>query len=96
MRSLEAKMSRDDGGPAFPQPAMPDETYYTGMSLRDWFAGQFAASLSHHAFTFMKENPDAKGPISEAAKQVIREIGVVAYTQADAMLKARESGDERP
>ena len=35
-----------DRGPAFPlQPASMPEMHYTGMSLRDWFAGQALANV---------------------------------------------------
>ena len=42
----------DDGGPAFPKPLDPypnmqqGQAGHGGMSLRDWFAGQIAASVA--------------------------------------------------
>ena len=36
---------RDDGGPAFPIPADEPGNTYTGMSLRDYFAGQALCGL---------------------------------------------------
>ena len=33
-------MSKDIGGSAFPDPSPNDEDSPTGMTLRDWFAGQ--------------------------------------------------------
>lgn len=38
-------MSKQDGGPAFPVPASHENYAPTGMSLRDWFAGQALAGL---------------------------------------------------
>ena len=39
-----------DGGPAFPNSVQPDFQWAeTGMSLRDWFAGQALAGLLAHA-----------------------------------------------
>lgn len=66
---------KNDGGPAFP-PMHNPETHESGMSLRDWFAGQalislVAASLAEHG---------------AGAKMV----GTVAYQIADAMLEARK------
>lgn len=64
----------DNGGPAFPNPALADEAFHapydmSGMSLRDYFAGQALGGLAHDVS--------------------IRQIGDVAYEYADAMLKAR-------
>jgi len=66
----------DDGGSAFPA-MLPGGNYCTtGMSLRDWFAGQaMAAFCTHEA-------------LSEA--WTIREAAVECYLLADAMLNARE------
>lgn len=63
-----------DGGPAFPQ--TPSEYFApTGMSLRDWFAGQALAGIGLAAMQ-KYQYPESW------AKQ--------AYDLADAMLKARE------
>ena len=72
-----------DGGPAFPTPDThhPDgQIQYgtNGMSLRDWFAGQALAGLL--------ACPDVSGGWESISKS--------AYTYADAMLRARESGQE--
>jgi len=68
----------DDGGPAFPLhlPAMIGEpdTYWNGMSIRDWFAGQALAGLISHA---------GYGSIST------EDIANEAYIYAEAMLEAR-------
>ena len=63
----------DDGGPAFPN-YDPDTT---GMSLRDWFAGQAMPQLLIAAI-----NADA-GPGK-------KQIATTAYEMADAMLDARK------
>ena len=71
-----------DGGPAFPVP----DTYHpngqieygaTGMSLRDWFAGQALAGL-----------------VSESGRYDSAGAALDAYSFADAMLRARERGQE--
>ncbi len=64
---------RDNGGPAFPM--APDVSgHWSGMTLRDWFAGQALAG--------MLTNPDDLHGAADAAK--------IAYAMADAMLEARE------
>lgn len=71
----------NDGGPAFPIPLLPGQSYQghapcDGMTLRDYFAAK--------AMQAAATNPEgANGfTFSERAKW--------AYEQADAMLKARE------
>ena len=63
---------QDDGGPAFPLAG----TVYTGMSMRDWFAGQAVSSLSGVCLAL----PDVSA--AETAK--------AAYELADAMIEARK------
>lgn len=48
-------MTKNNGGPAFPQKriyrdsqGIDHEVHDTGMTLRDWFAGQWVAA-GHHA-----------------------------------------------
>lgn len=71
----------NDGGPAFPEGASgpyPNGEIVvgrSGMTLRDWFAGQALVGL------VSLQRPDA-GIISDA---------LTAYVFADAMLKAREA-----
>lgn len=72
-----------DGGPAFPgqrlgPDGMPECEAASGMSLRDWFAGQALAGIN--------ANPtwDENGWEDRAR---------AAYEAADAMLKARTNGD---
>ena len=80
-----------DGGPAFPRTTEhfsdeycePKEVNgYNGMSVRDWFAGQ-ALSL------FYWQRPEPKG--DESGQSVIARM---AYSVADAMIKARNGGDD--
>jgi hypothetical protein len=62
----------NDGGPAFPQG--DDGSWGTGMTLRDWFAGQALAGL-------LRDGIDVHG---------IGDSAYLAYEMADAMLRARE------
>ena len=65
-----------DGGPAFPGAELPAHPNHpTGMSLRDWFAGQALHGLcSDKEFYSMR----------------IELLALEAYKYADAMLAARE------
>ena len=78
----DKREQRDDGGPAFPKPAVDLGTTFecgqNGMSLRDWFAGQQAAAIraGDPSFTISAES-----------------LASTAYMDADAMLKARASRD---
>jgi hypothetical protein len=74
----------NDGGSAFPELAWEYSDnhgigHYTvtgsGMTLRDWFAGQALAVLSN-AFLFTKEDCEV--------------AAIKAYRMADVMLAARE------
>jgi len=66
--------------PAFPVNSQGGTEIYSGMSLRDWFAGM--AMLGIVAGQFAKNNPDFVWPIEDIADE--------AYKQADAMLKIKE------
>ena len=59
----------EDGGPAFPV------SLYDGMSLRDYFAGQWLAGL---------------GTDPETEDSTPKEIAEGCYNVADAMLEARK------
>ncbi len=74
--------NKKDGGPAFPF-AVPERFYaaHEGMSLRDWFAGQIASGLAAYSGT----SGINYGPV---------EIAERAYQVADAIIKAREAGNE--
>lgn len=70
---------KNNGGPAFPQ-MEPGSAYPngTGMSLRDWFAGQAMTGL-------------LAGAYSDTCRHNLREVPDEAYKVADAMLAAREA-----
>ena len=71
--------SINDGGPAFPwedvgnTPNQP--TPHSGMTLRDYFAGQALVALPHRGCGADLDHYDT---------------AIAAYQMADAMLKARE------
>lgn len=75
----------NDGGPAFPGmerligtfSGESVDNYYTGMTLRDWFAGMALSGLLTQGYD--KFNPN--------------EFSVQAYAYADAMINARGSDD---
>jgi len=71
----------DNGGPAFPRPNSSYASSQTGMSLRDWFAGQALAGwLASYA-------ADASHPVVAGSEYV---VAGQAYKMADAMLAARK------
>jgi len=81
--------TKNDGGPAFPQPIHKHQFDTTprdftdngceGMSLRDWFAGMALQGM-------LSGNPE----IPEIARNVPeRAAAITAYNFADEMLKAR-------
>jgi hypothetical protein len=67
--------STNNGGPAFP---VPSDQYpeFNGMTLRDWFAGQYIAGI-------FGGEPGAQQHPYNAARE--------AYQVADAMIAAREA-----
>lgn len=67
------KLKIKDGGPAFPTDF---QLYSTGMTLRDWFAGQ-----AINAFILHVKNYSQKSKWEDAA--------ISSYVIADAMLMAR-------
>lgn len=80
-------MNTKDGGPAFPSGSMSIGdgdvvAYVSGMSIRDWFAGQTMRSLLGGAVQMNINDHQA----SEYAR--------FAFMVADAMLKARESSND--
>jgi hypothetical protein len=81
---MEHDMSneKNDGGPAFPTDGLR-EYGFTGMALRDWFAGQAMAALIDSSFLSSWK----AGRNNQSYAQL---VSCCAYEQADAMLKARE------
>lgn len=81
-----------DGGPAFPTEAFQREGHRdykppkSGMSLRDWFAGQAMAALVANAFRRMEG--------LEKGQTLAEYIAKKAYGAADAMLAERERRDK--
>ena len=69
----------DDGGNAFPSMLPGGHYQTTGMSLRDWFAGQVLSSSWEGRFPH-----DIVPPTSQR-------IAEACYEIADAMLRAREA-----
>lgn len=73
---------RNDGGPAFPVNELDQRTggvwdNHLGMTLRDWFAGQFMATLVIAA------------NMPSAAHLGANDLAAKAYAAADAMLAER-------
>ena len=77
----------DNGGPAFPGPWMPrgaEGDCATGMTLRDWFAGQALVGY----WADQSEADDDFLP--EGMERTCENAAEFAYRQADAMLAARK------
>lgn len=73
--------TKDDGGAAFPT-AETDENYAgSGMTLRDYFAGQILAGAVGY--------PEAANSMVQDKSNHAR-LADVAYSIADAMLEARK------
>ncbi len=96
-----------DGGPAFPgfqqtegcgairyvygpEGQLHAEHYDPGMTLRDWFAGQALAgfSVGDNAIDCLPDEP-----IEKAVKRHWSLLAKTAYLAADAMIAAREKGN---
>jgi hypothetical protein len=87
-----ARHITDEGGPAFPAlfaDLVDRETtaggIHTGMSLRDWFAGQ---AMVGFISTFVPNDPDVRLIWDQDNRA---SVAWRAYAVADAMLKARKS-----
>ena len=68
---------KENGGPAYPTVA-GQTVYSSGMSLRDWFAGQMLAGMCGHPKALRRTRDDDL--LSDA---------ILAYRYADAMIEAR-------
>ncbi len=83
-------MSKDNGGPAFPI-TIADKSGKapSGMTLRDYFAGQALAGLlaQSNAEMLLRYMKDADERSDGIVNKYFSEF---AYSTADAMLKARE------
>ncbi len=77
-----------DGGGAFPL----SDARQPGMSLRDYFAGQVLIALVHKQPLLDREGEH--GPKFDDAQLPIfrRDMAIVAYEYADAMIAARGGG----
>ena len=94
--------TKDDGGPAFPSDMIVGHSVtaskpYSGMSLRDWFAGQALAGAIEDYDRVTRRGPGKDNclPYSNAvlgSRETI--IAMQAYNYADAMLAARKGGAE--
>lgn len=87
----------DDGGSAFPstREEIEDGALYrvtaTGMSLRDWFAGQALAAIFGRAL-LTSEGAESIDAIAKQTKENGgNTIAAACYNVADAMLKMRET-----
>ena len=94
---------KDNGGPAFPNPALANESFcpsfdMSGMTLRDWFAGQALPQAVEdygqpEAMRSSGQRCDRGSPVLPyATAEMSREsiIAHQAYRYADAMLDARK------
>ena len=80
----------NDGGPAFPfwNPGTSLDGQQTGMTLRDWFAGQALAGITSALTEEEIEN------LANGVKGG-KFIAVASYALADAVLAAREEGSDQ-
>lgn len=77
---------RDNGGPAYPALGGP-QTLTTGMSLRDWLAGQALVGMGTWC------PPADYGPVNWDDKDFVAELRAdYAYRTADAMIAVRSKG----
>ena len=88
-------MTDTDGGPAFPQSSRPiyrltdggTEVVCSGMSLRDWFAGQALVGtvIAHIMIVVQGGEEEVPAALNEHA------AAEANYALADAMLEARDA-----
>jgi hypothetical protein len=87
--------SLKDGGPAFP---VPDSHHANGqvqygangMTLRDWFASQAEIPWDAVLGTLSIKHPDREKKFT--LEEVLKFRAEAKYSEADAMLAAREKG----
>lgn len=86
----------DDGGPAFARYAAEHghggHFEQDGMSLRDWFAGQFlaGAATSNEPLAF-RGNPSQE-EVDAALRSHWDDVARAAFIAADAFIAARKAG----
>jgi hypothetical protein len=90
----------DDGGPAFsgglfePQHGGSNdrEPWNAGMSLRDWFAGQFLAGASTSNEALPLRGEPSPEQVDEALREHWSNVAHAAFVAADAFIAARKAG----
>lgn len=92
-------MKIDDGGPAYPRPIghTPNigasfSRAQEGMTLRDYFAGQFLAGIAANPAMVNRRGTKTSWSYGEDAwtmEQFAKDMSFEAYRVADAMLAAR-------
>jgi hypothetical protein len=80
----------NDGGPAFPADSFAAQ-HAPGMSLRDWFAGQFYCGAVARSDSEALNVPDdaSRSEIDAALHEHWAAVAHAAYIAADAMLSER-------
>jgi len=85
----------DDGGPAFPRTVQrwndSLDNSVQGMSLRDWFAGQFLVGAATDNGALDVSIAADQYDIDEALREHWGACARTAYIVADAMLAARKA-----
>ena len=84
-----------DGGPAFPVPDLHPgalQVGSSGMSLRDWFAGQVLVGLLGK-LPLIDQSGEFGAKVEDKVAYNL-DVADSCYQIADAMLRARERGQE--
>ena len=84
--SINSSNQVDDGGPAYPGVLGPPSEFTTGMTIRDWFAGQ--ADVPWNAVI---ETLAMRGNKKPTVDDVLQYRAEVKYLEADAMIAARKA-----
>ncbi|PZP56671.1 MAG: hypothetical protein DI604_35360 [Delftia acidovorans] len=83
----------DDGGSAFPVAVQPDFQFaHDGMSLRDWYAGQFLAGASTSNEALPIRGDPSPEQVDEALRAHWSDVAHAAFIAADAFIAARKAG----